>query len=60
MAGAAREQPSLKIERLKKRPDFLACAQGPACARGAVLVQARARGDEDATVRAGLRMLRGL
>ena len=32
-----------KIERLKKRPDFLACARAPACARGAVLVQERAR-----------------
>ncbi|THD60509.1 ribonuclease P protein component [Phenylobacterium sp.] len=32
-----------KIERLKKRPDFLACAKGPHCARGVVLVQARAR-----------------
>ena len=42
----------LKIERLKKRPDFLACAQGAHCARGAVLVQARAR-DEAALVRAG-------
>jgi len=35
----------LKIERLRKRPDFLACARAPACARGAVLVQARARDD---------------
>jgi ribonuclease P protein component len=41
-----------KIERLKKRPDFLACARAPACARGAVLVQARAR-DEFPLVRAG-------
>ena len=32
-----------KIERLKKRPDFLACAQAAHCARGAVLVQARPR-----------------
>ena len=44
---------ALPIERLKKRPDFLACAQGPSCARGAVVVQARPRGDEQATVRAG-------
>jgi ribonuclease P protein component len=42
----------LKIERLKKRPDFLACAQGPYCARGAVLVQARPR-DAEPLVRAG-------
>ena len=33
------------IERLKKRADFLACAQAPSCARGAVVVQARARPD---------------
>jgi ribonuclease P protein component len=41
------------IERLKKRPDFLACAQAPSCARGAVVVQARARGDDAPLVRAG-------
>ena len=41
------------IERLKKRPDFLACAQAPSCARGAVLVQARPRGDDQPLVRAG-------
>jgi ribonuclease P protein component len=41
------------IERLKKRPDFLACAQAPSCARGAVVVQARARGDENPSVRVG-------
>lgn len=41
-----------RIERLKKRADFLACAKAPACARGAVLVQARAR-DEGPLVRAG-------
>jgi ribonuclease P protein component len=43
----------LKIERLKKRADFLACARAAAFARGAVLVQARPRGDEATTVRAG-------
>ena len=43
----------LKIERLKKRPDFLACAQASSCARGAVLVQARPRGDDAPLVRAG-------
>ena len=44
------------IERLKKRADFLACAQGPSCARGAVVVQARPRTekpDEAPLVRAG-------
>jgi len=40
------------IERLKKRADFLACAQAPACAKGAILVQARPR-DERPLVRAG-------
>ena len=40
------------IERLKKRADFLACAQAPSCARGAVVVQARPR-DETPLVRAG-------
>jgi ribonuclease P protein component len=52
MADAAIDSVTFKIERLKKRPDFLACAQAPACARGAVLVQARAR-DAEPTVRAG-------
>lgn len=41
------------IERLKKRADFLACAQAPSCARGAIVVQARPRGDEKPLVRAG-------
>jgi len=41
------------IERLRKRPEFLACAKGPACARGAVLVQALPRGDDAPLVRAG-------
>jgi ribonuclease P protein component len=41
-----------KIERLKTRPEFLACAKAPACARGAVLIQARPR-DETPLVRAG-------
>ena len=44
--------PDFKIERLRKRPDFLACAQAPSCARGAVVVQARAR-DAELLVRAG-------
>jgi ribonuclease P protein component len=37
----------VKIERLKKRAEFLACAQAPALARGAVLVQARPRPETD-------------
>ncbi len=41
------------IERLRKRPEFLACAQAPSCARGAVLVQARARNDAQPLVRVG-------
>lgn len=40
------------IERLKKRAEFLACAKAPSCARGAVVVQARAR-DDKPVVRAG-------
>ena len=40
------------LERLKKRADFLACAQAASCARGAVVVQARQR-DERPLVRAG-------
>ena len=41
------------IERLKKRPEFLACAKAPSCARGSVVVQARPRGDDKPLVRAG-------
>jgi len=41
-----------KIERLRKRPDFLACARAGHCARGAILIQARAR-DAEPLVRAG-------
>ena len=48
MAGAA-----FAIERLKKRADFLACAQAPACAKGAVVIQARPGGDDRELVRAG-------
>jgi ribonuclease P protein component len=43
MADAVPDTQTFRIERLRKRPDFLACAQAPACARGAVLVQARFR-----------------
>jgi ribonuclease P protein component len=41
------------VERLKKRAEFLACARAPSCARGAVVVQARARDDGDPRVRVG-------
>ncbi len=41
-----------KIERLRKRPDFLACARAGHCARGAILIQARPR-DSEPLVRAG-------
>ena len=43
---------AFKIERLKKRPDFLACAQAAHCARGAVLIQARSR-DAEPHIRVG-------
>jgi ribonuclease P protein component len=43
----------LKIERLKKRPEFLAAAKGASCARGAVVVQALQRPDALAMIRAG-------
>ncbi|MGI9169802.1 MAG: ribonuclease P protein component [Caulobacteraceae bacterium] len=41
------------MERLRKRPDFLAAARESTCARGAVVAQARDRGDGSATVRIG-------
>src|SRR3954463_12162644 len=41
------------IERLKKRSEFLACAQAPSTAKGAIVVQARPRDDARALVRAG-------
>ncbi|CAN7195349.1 ribonuclease P protein component [Phenylobacterium sp. LjRoot219] len=45
--------PAFAIERLRKRADFLACAQAPSCARGAIVIQARPRGDDQSLVRAG-------
>lgn len=51
--GVADAAPSHAIERLKKRAEFLACAQAPSCARGAVVVQARPRNDDQLLVRAG-------
>jgi ribonuclease P protein component len=44
---------NLIIERIRKRPEFLAAAQAPSVARGAVVVQRRDRADEDPTIRAG-------
>ena len=43
----------MKIERIKKRPDFLAAAKAPSCAKGGVVVQARNRADDNDLVRAG-------
>jgi ribonuclease P protein component len=55
--SSSKDDVPLKIERLKTRPEFLACAKAPACARGAVLIQARprpnVRRDETPLVRAG-------
>ena len=56
MTDAALPIAKPKIARIQKRADFLACAKGPHCARGAVLVQARARDEnpaENSIVRAG-------
>ncbi len=41
------------IERLKIRPQFLAAAKGVSCARGAVVVQALDRSDDNPEIRAG-------
>lgn len=41
------------IQKLTKRSEFLACAQAPSCAKGAVVVQARPRGDDATLVRVG-------
>ena len=45
--------PGPPLERLKRRADFLSAAKGLACARGAVLVQARHRKDDSDAVRIG-------
>ena len=42
-----------KIERLKKRPDFLRAAKAPNLSRGAVFMQMRARHDDDPLIRVG-------
>lgn len=41
------------IERLKTRPQFLAAAKGLSCARGAVVIQALDRADENPQIRVG-------
>ena len=46
------EKPA-KIERIKKRPDFLKAAKAPALARGAVFMQMRPRHDDDPLIRVG-------
>ncbi|WP_369685424.1 ribonuclease P protein component [Phenylobacterium aquaticum] len=45
--------PSFPIERMKTRPEFLAAAKAPSCARGAVVLQARDRADDSPVVRVG-------
>jgi ribonuclease P protein component len=45
--------PSFPIERMKTRPQFLAAAKAPSCARGAVVLQARDRADDSPVVRVG-------
>jgi ribonuclease P protein component len=42
-----------KIERLKVRADFLKAAKAPSLSRGAVFMQLRPRGDDDALIRVG-------
>jgi ribonuclease P protein component len=46
MSGLGSETP--KIEHLKTRPQFLAAAQGPSCARGAVVIQRLAQPERPA------------
>ena len=41
------------ITRLTKRSEFLACAQAPSTAKGAVVIQARPREDDSALIRVG-------
>jgi len=53
VTDAAPPNGQMAIERLKKRSEFLACAQAPSCAKGAVVVQARLRGDDSPVVRVG-------
>ena len=46
-------EPAFPIARLKTRPDFLAAAKAPSCARGCVVLQARDRADDEPLVRVG-------
>ena len=46
-------EPDFPIARLKTRPDFLAAAKAASCARGAVVLQARDRADDQPLVRVG-------
>lgn len=46
-------EPNFPITRLKVRPDFLAAAKARSCAKGAVVLQARSRRDDELTVRVG-------
>ncbi|OYU68949.1 MAG: ribonuclease P protein component [Alphaproteobacteria bacterium PA2] len=46
-------EPDFPITRLKVRPDFLAAAKAKSCAKGAVVLQARARRDDAEAVRVG-------
>lgn len=46
-------EPDFPIARLKTRPDFLAAAKAASCARGAVVLQARDRADNQPMVRVG-------
>lgn len=41
------------IRKLTRRSEFLACAKAPYCAKGAIVVQARPRDDDDVLVRVG-------
>jgi ribonuclease P protein component len=45
--------PAPILAKLTKRSEFLACAQAPASAKGAVVVQARPRGDGSDLIRVG-------
>ena len=49
----AEAPPILTIERIKKRPDFLAAAKAASAPRGAVVVQRRDRNDGSPLVRVG-------
>ena len=41
------------ISKLTRRSEFLACAKAPYCAKGAIVVQARPREDDDTLIRVG-------